>query len=124
MTRIAGPRLGGVSVSCDFTPIEVNPGAIDNALVSIDKLSGGEQEQVHFAVRLALAEVLAKNERQLVVLDDALTATDTGRFARVLSLIEDVASKLQVLILTCHPEKYRALDQAAFFDLERIAAGN
>ncbi len=124
MTRIAGPRLGGVSVSGDFTPIEVNPGAIDNALVSIDQLSGGEQEQVHFAVRLALAEVLAKNERQLVVLDDALTATDTGRFARVLSLIEDVASKLQVLILTCHPEKYRALDQAAFFDLERIAAGN
>jgi uncharacterized protein YhaN len=42
----------------------------------------------------------------------------------VLSLIEDVSSKLQVLILTCHPEKYRALDQATFFDLERIAAGD
>ena len=68
--------------------------------------------------RLALGQVLAKDERQLVVLDDVLNATDTGRLARLLVLLEEASDKLQVVILTCHPERYRALDGAAFFNLE------
>ena len=53
-----------------------------------------------------------------MVLDDVLTATDTGRLARVMNVLEEAAQGLQVLILTCHPERYRGLKRAAFFDLE------
>jgi uncharacterized protein YhaN len=92
--------------------------------VTLDNLSGGEQEQLYLATRLALAEVLGKEERQLVVLDDVLTATDAGRLARVVNVLEEAAQHLQVLILTCHPERYRGLKQAVFFDLEaQIASG-
>ena len=38
-------------------------------------LSGGEQEQLFLIIRLALGQVLAKEERQLVVLDDAVSYT-------------------------------------------------
>ena len=69
--------------------------------------------------RLALGRVLAKDERQLVVLDDVLNATDTGRLARVLTLLEESADHLQIVILTCHPERYRALEQAQFFELQQ-----
>jgi len=57
-----------------------------------------------------------------VVLDDVLTATDAGRLARVVNVLEDAAQRLQVLILTCHPERYRGLRQAVFFDLEAQVA--
>jgi hypothetical protein len=60
-----------------------------------------------------------------VVLDDVLNATDTGRLARMLTLLEEAASRLQIVILTCHPERYRALEAAAFFDLRAlIPVGN
>jgi len=86
-------------------------------------LSGGEKEQLHLAVRLALAELIASGERQLVVLDDILTATDTPRLARIHTILEEAAGRLQVLVLTCHPERYRALESAHFMDL-RAMLGN
>jgi hypothetical protein len=119
LQRIAGGRLGLIQVGEAFEPTAVVPDSIEQA-VALDNLSGGELEQLYLATRLALAEVLARKERQLVVLDDVLTATDTGRLARVMNVLEEAAQQLQVLVLTCHPERYRGLDLAAFFDLEKL----
>lgn len=124
MRRIAGPGMGGLRVSENFAPCAVEPLQEGVADVGVGNLSGGEQEQVHLAVRLALAQVLAAGERQLVVLDDVLTATDTGRFARIIGLLEELESALQLLILTCHPEKYGAMTDARFFDLREIIAAS
>ena len=55
----------------------------------VDQMSAGEQEQIYFATRLALAEVLSEKERQVLVLDDPLVNTDTERLARVLELIAE-----------------------------------
>jgi uncharacterized protein YhaN len=100
-----------------FAPGGVAPTAMPDG-VELLALSGGEQEQVHLAVRLALAEVLSKDEPQMVVLDDVLVATDAGRLGRVLDVLAEVGQRLQVIVLTCHPERYRALDRATFIDLE------
>ena len=64
--------------------------------------------------------VPAGADRRFLVLDDILTATDTGRLARVLSILEEAAQRLQLFILTCHPERYRGLTDADFYDLEEI----
>ncbi|MFA5786493.1 MAG: AAA family ATPase [Actinomycetota bacterium] len=122
LQRIAGRRLGRVRLGDALEPAQVIPASIEMG-VPVENVSGGEQEQLHLATRLALAEVLAKDERQLVVLDDVLLATDTGRMARVLRVLEDAAQRLQVLILTCHPERYRALEGANFVDLEAAVRG-
>jgi hypothetical protein len=58
-----------------------------------------------------------------IVLDDVLTATDAGRLARVMGVLEEAAQRLQVLVLTCHPERYRGLEGASFVDLEAIVQG-
>jgi len=47
---------------------------------------------------------------------------DTGRLARVMNVLEEAAQRLQILILTCHPERYRGLKHAAFFDFEALTA--
>jgi len=115
--RIAGPRLGGVQFTENFVPVGVRPEIVSEP-VDLINLSGGEQEQLFLITRLALGQVLAKNERQLVVFDDVLNATDMGRFARLLTLLEEATERLQIVILTCHPERYRALEDAKFFELE------
>jgi len=38
------------------------------------------------------------------------------------NVLEEAAQRLQILILTCHPERYRGLKRAAFFDLESSIA--
>ena len=119
--RIAGPRLGSVRLTESFVPAGVRP-ELAAEPVDLANLSGGEQEQLFLIIRLALGQVLAREERQLVVLDDVLNATDTGRLARVLTLLEECADRLQIVILTCHPERYRGLEAAAFFDLKTLIA--
>lgn len=119
--RIAGRRLGQIQISEAFTPVVIVPESAEQS-VAIENLSGGEREQLYLATRLALAEVLAREERQLVVLDDVLTATDAGRLARVMNILEEAAQRLQVLILTCHPERYRGLTHARFFDMESLVS--
>jgi DNA repair exonuclease SbcCD ATPase subunit len=119
LQRIAGRRLGRVQLSEQFEPMHVVP-ELAGSSVPLENASGGEREQIYLATRLALAEVLAKEERHLVVLDDVLLATDAGRLARVMSVLEEAAQRLQVLILTCHPERYRALNEARFLDLEAM----
>jgi len=102
-------------------PENVSPQAAGEP-VPIDAVSGGEQEQIHFAVRLALANVLFKDERQPFVLDDVFTFTDTARLARLLKILEEATEKFQILVFTCHPERYGGLRQADFFDLEELLA--
>lgn len=119
LRRIAGDRLGTLKLGDSFEPDHVMP-EIAGSSVWLDSVSGGEGEQIYLATRLALAEVLAREERQLLVLDDVLAFTDAGRLARVMTVLEEAAQRLQVLILTCHPERYRGLEEGNFVDLEAL----
>ncbi len=112
---ICGADLGRICLGDSFEPSQIKPESYDSN-VELANLSGGEREQLYFSVRLALADVLAQQERQLVVLDDVLTATDSARLARVLNVLEDRAKRLQIIVLTCHPERYQPLGSAKFFD--------
>lgn len=123
LQRIASRRLGRIRIGENFEPSSVIPDMIEES-ISLENLSGGEREQLYLATRLALADVLRRGEKHLVVLDDVLTATDAGRLARVLNILEEAAQRLQVLILTCHPERYRGLKTGCFFDLEAILEGS
>lgn len=95
---------------------------------SLDSFSWGTQEQTLFALRLALGEMLSKHghrpEPQFVVLDDALVNTDAARHRRALELIESAGEKLQVLILTAFPDRYRTLRGMKEFDLKGLSQAN
>jgi hypothetical protein len=119
LQRIAGRRLGSIKVGDGFVPSGVVP-ELTAVTVQLDNLSGGEQEQLYLATRLALADVLRRDDLQMVVLDDVLTSTDAGRLAKVMNILEEAAQRLQLLILTCHPERYRGLKSGRFLDLEPL----
>jgi DNA repair exonuclease SbcCD ATPase subunit len=120
LQRIAGTGFQTVRLSSGLLPVGVSPASMDTA-VALSDLSGGEKEQVDFAVRLALAKQLARSERQLLVLDDSMGKTDPARFERILRLLEESTDQLQVLILTCNPERYKSLGAAKLHDLKLAA---
>lgn len=121
LSRITGSRFEGLAISDTFELSGIVPRNVSEP-VSLEQLSGGEREQAYFAVRLALADIATQGQRQLVVLDDVFTFTDTARLARIVQILEEAAERFQIVMLTCHPERYRGLPGAKFFDLEEIIA--
>lgn len=83
---------------------------------AFDQLSQGAKEQLLLCLRLAVAQELATDEPQVLILDDVLVNTDPVRQDRVLDVLGAQAARLQILILTCHPDRYRGSGQAVTFE--------
>ena len=75
-------------------------------------LSQGTKEQLLLCLRIAVAQELAADEPQLLILDDVLVNTDPVRQERILDVLGALSARLQILILTCHPDRYRGVGQA------------
>ena len=121
LQQLVGERFAAVGCSDDFRPTEVRPVAHSEA-VALDAVAGSEWELIHFAVRLALAEWLGRDCRLPMIFDDALTYTDDERMQRIAALLAESAARFQILVFTCHPERYRSLSSARWFDLVALAA--
>ncbi|MGE2722946.1 AAA family ATPase [Mycolicibacterium celeriflavum] len=110
-------RLGRMVFGDDF---EVE---VDNALrictrtlsgrtVPYDSLSGGAKEQLGIVARLASAALVAKEDSVPVVIDDALGFTDPDRLVKMGAVFNAVGGDGQVIVLTCSPQRYAAVDGA------------
>lgn len=78
---------------------------------AFEQLSQGAKEQLLLCLRLAVAQELAADEPQVLILDDVLVNTDPVRQDRVLDVLGAQAARLQILILTCHPDRYRGVGE-------------
>lgn len=76
-------------------------------LIDVERLSRGTQEQIYFAIRMAAAELLQKEE-QPVVLDDTFVYYDDLRLANILKWLAH--NKKQVLIFTCQKRESQILE--------------
>ncbi len=117
--RISGPSKGKPRLGEGLVPVGFEP-ASSSELVGLENLSGGEYEQVQLVAHLALAEVLARGQRQMILLDDVLTATDRARFSVILHLLDELSDRLQIVMMTCNDERYGMWKQARRFDLEDL----
>lgn len=73
-------------------------------------LSGGTREQISLMVRLAFANILAKQGRPApVILDDAIVYTDDDRIEQMFNALTRRADDMQIIVFSCR--------QRAFLDL-------
>ena len=72
-----------------------------------ESLSQGAKEQLLLCLRIAVAQELATDEPQILILDDVLVNTDSIRQERILDVLSALSTTLQILILTCHADRYR-----------------
>lgn len=106
VTGIVGRR---VLVDPELKPTALAVGQGND--VKSDLLSTGAREQLHLLTRLALGRYLAaQHGRMLFVLDDSLVNTDPRRHRRFVDLLLEASQDLQIVLLTCHPERYRGMD--------------
>jgi DNA repair protein SbcC/Rad50 len=119
LERIVGRPFARIQLDDGMNLKSVHPeGCIQAA--PVEQMSAGEQEQIYFATRLALAEVLSEGARQVLVLDDPLVNTDPERLPRVLEIINEKSARLQFVILSCHPERYVDLPGGVVHHLEKL----
>ena len=75
------------------------------------QLSDGTREQIAVLTRLAFADMLKERGLPaLVVLDDALAFSDQTRLDRFFAILEKAAERLQIVVLTCHEERFAGLN--------------
>lgn len=84
--------------------LEINSVKFQSIEVAPADLSTGAKGQVALALRLALIEHLANNERQLVIIDDALVNFDPQRLKEGKKLLSEFSKHHQILYLSCHTE--------------------
>jgi len=81
-----------------------------------DQLSAGTREQLAVLLRVAAAHLVARagtDDSVPIVLDDAFGFTDPDRLLHLIATLRSSATATQILILTCHPERYRGITPAA-----------
>src|SRR5262249_22989709 len=98
--------------------------------VDIDCESYGTMEQLSLLIRLAVGGFLAQRDRGVAILDDPLAHADPAKHRRMLDVLSaasrgDAAGAhatgpLQLVILTCHEERFAELDAAQRFDLAKL----
>lgn len=72
-----------------------------------ESLSVGVREQVSVITRVAFADMLAdEGVHAPIILDDALVYADDQRFADTLTTLAVAANRHQIIILTCHEDRY------------------
>src|SRR5690606_29977588 len=107
--RVSGHTARDVQFDAELMPASISEREARG--ISPEALSTGAQEQMHILTRLALARYLAQTEgRMLFVLDDMPVHTDPLRHQRFLNILEEAAEDLQIIILTCHGERFRGLN--------------
>lgn len=87
-------------------------GRTREAIYPFNSLSQGAREQLLLCLRIAVAQELASDEPQTLILDDVLVNTDPVRQERILDVLGTQAERLQILILTCHPDRYRGVGES------------
>jgi len=80
--------------------------------VPFDSLSGGTREQLGVISRLACASLVEEQGGVPVILDDALGFSDPQRLEGMGALLSLAGRRAQVILLTCVPDRYRAVGGA------------
>jgi len=75
-----------------------------------EELSRGTLDQLYLAARLALLELLYRDARPPLLLDDPFVKFDPSRREQALELCKEVAKTHQVLLFTCHDHYDSAAD--------------
>ncbi|MBV1834537.1 AAA family ATPase [Novacetimonas pomaceti] len=112
LTRAMEPALRGlfpraqVTLGQDFSITAVTR----NTQEQFGDLSDGTREQIAVLARLGMADLLhTRGQHAMVILDDALTFSDSGRMERMFDILTEMSQRMQIIILTCRAEQFAGL---------------
>lgn len=80
-------------------------------LISIDRLSGGTIDQLYFATRLGIVDIIREENTIPLILDDCFVQYDINRLEGILNLLVKEGQKRQILLFTCQQREKQLLDE-------------
>lgn len=86
--------------------LNIKLGWNDNYII-LDRLSAGTIDQVYFALRLTVADLLIGNEPMPIILDDSFALYDDNRISAALTKI---AERNQVILFSCQKREKQILE--------------
>jgi energy-coupling factor transporter ATP-binding protein EcfA2 len=87
---------------------------------TLRELSVGTQEQLSVLTRIAYADVLHEaGQATFLIFDDVLNFSDAQRMQRLQKILSEAAKRHCILILSCKPEAWSALQPDTHIMLER-----
>lgn len=104
ISEVTGHRYSDLKVD---EKLEVKVGW-NGDYVPLDRLSAGTMDQVYFALRLTVAELLLGNEELPMLLDDSFALYDENRMK---TAIEQVADRGQLILFSCHKRERQLLEE-------------
>ena len=104
--------------------LQIRTRTLDGVTIDFEMLSAGAQEQLGIITRLACAAVVDPQQGVPVIIDDALGYSDPGRLAAMNTMIGALSSDAQIILLTCTPERYRAIGSATVVRVEAESAAH
>jgi chromosome segregation ATPase len=103
-TDLTSGRYGKIALGPNLETHSISAAGDDRSLLS---LSIGTRDQLSTVFRLSLAEQL----RSMVLLDDQLTQSDAQRLVWLRDLFGQLATNIQIIVLTCRPVDYMLPDE-------------
>lgn len=82
-----------------------------NQLVDMSSLSGGTIDQLYFAMRFAIMDLVLTEKNIPVFLDDCFTQYDENRLKNVLRFLTKRANYKQIIIFTCRNQEEDCLNE-------------
>ena len=79
--------------------------------LALDRLSAGTGDQIYFAVRLGMIDLLSPAVKLPLILDDAFARYDEERLEKILELLSLEAVDRQILIFSCQTRERDMLTQ-------------
>ncbi|WP_196493854.1 AAA family ATPase [Ornithinibacillus caprae] len=76
----------------------------DNIRYTVEELSQGTIDQLYVSLRLAIGEIMTKENHLPFIIDDAFVHFDAIRTEKVLRILDEIAEKQQVLLFSCRKE--------------------
>ena len=104
LSEITGGRYDRLTVNENLELKVCGQGAFSN--IRLDQVSRGTQEQIWFALRMAVADLLYREEYP-IILDETFAFYDDERLANTLRYLTKIGR--QVLLFTCHSREREML---------------
>lgn len=96
--QLTDGRYSGVTI--DPRSFEVTVAGIEKVAVPAGSLSRGARDQLYFAMRVVVVEIMAADRALPLILDDPFLHFDDRRLARVERMLERVGVTHQIILLT------------------------
>ena len=108
ISRAITKSSGDIGVSVDGSVIKLS---IQNGdIIPISYLSAGTIDQIYFALRISVADIISSNQEPLpLIMDELFSMYDDQRLKSVAEYLRDICKHKQVILFTCRKDEVQMM---------------